>query len=143
MQCTHCGHALSNNSAICPNCGMLMTPDQLKMRKDFNGYNNPYVERLNKLNQNLVELERQIADTNAKKTMILERKKLNSNNDATLNNVLNLKEEILSIGKNINSLEDEIKALNSKKDELKTTLDSIDNEELILRKNYVPDLSLI
>ena len=94
---------------------------------------------LNKLNQNLVELERQIADTNAKKTMILERKKLNSNNDATLNNVLNLKEEILSIGKNINSLEDEIKALNSKKDELKTTLDSIDNEELILRKNYVTE----
>lgn len=94
---------------------------------------------LNKLNQNLVELERQIADTNAKKTMILERKKLNSNNDATLNNVLNLKEEILNIGKNINSLEDEIKALNSKKDELKTTLDSIDNEELILRKNYVTE----
>mgnify|MGYP000196354967 FL=1 len=94
---------------------------------------------LNKLNQNLVELERQIADTNAKKTMILERKKLNSNNDVTLNNVLNLKEEILSIGKNINSLEDEIKALNSKKDELKTTLDSIDNEELILRKNYVTE----
>ncbi len=94
---------------------------------------------LNKLNQNLVELERQIANTNAKKTMILERKKLNSNNDATLNNVLNLKEEILSIGKNINSLEDEIKALNSKKDELKTTLDSIDNEELILRKNYVTE----
>lgn len=94
---------------------------------------------LNKLNQNLVELERQIADTNAKKTMILERKKLNSNNDATLNNVLNLKEEILSIGKNINSLEDEMKALNSKKDELKTTLDSIDNEELILRKNYVTE----
>lgn len=94
---------------------------------------------LNKLNQNLVELERQIADTNAKKTMILERKKLNSNNDATLNNVLNLKEEILSISKNINSLEDEIKALNSKKNELKTTLDSIDNEELILRKNYVTE----
>lgn len=94
---------------------------------------------LNKLNQNLVELERQIADTNAKKTMILERKKLNSNNDATLNNVLNLKEEILSISKNINSLEDEIKALNSKKDELRTTLDSIDNEELILRKNYVTE----
>lgn len=94
---------------------------------------------LNKLNQNLVELEREIAETNAKKTMILERKKLNSNNDVTLNNVLNLKEEILSIGKNINSLEDEIKALNSKKDELKTTLDSIDNEELILRKNYVTE----
>lgn len=94
---------------------------------------------LNKLNQNLVELEREIAETNAKKTMILERKKLNSNNDVTLNNVLNLKEEILSIGKNINSLEEEIKTLNSKKDKLKTNMDSIDNEELILRKNYVTE----
>lgn len=94
---------------------------------------------LNKLNQNLVDLEREIADTNAKKTMILERKKLNSNNDVTLNNVLNLKEEILSIGKNINSLEEEIKTLNSKKEKLKSNLDSIDNEELILRKNYVTE----
>ena len=94
---------------------------------------------LNKLNQNLVELEREIAETNAKKTMILERKKLNSNNDVTLNNVLNLKEEILSIGKNINSLEEEIKTLNSKKEKLKTNMDSIDNEELILRKNYVTE----
>ncbi len=94
---------------------------------------------LNKLNQNLVELEREIAETNAKKTMILERKKLNSNNDVTLNNVLNLKEEILSIGKNINSLEEEIKTLNNKKDDLKANMDSIDNEELILRKNYVTE----
>ncbi len=94
---------------------------------------------LNKLNQNLVELEREIAETNAKKTMILERKKLNSNNDVTLNNVLNLKEEILSIGKNINSLEKEIKTLNSKKEKLKVNMDSIDNEELILRKNYVTE----
>ena len=94
---------------------------------------------LNKLNQNLVELEREIAETNAKKTLILERKKLNSNNDVTLNNVLNLKEEILSIGKNINSLEEEIKTLNSKKEKLKTNMDSIDNEELILRKNYVTE----
>lgn len=94
---------------------------------------------LNKLNQNLVDLEREIADANAKKTMILERKKLNSNNDVTLNNVLNLKEEILSIGKNINSLEGEIKTLNSKKDDLKANIDSIDNEELMLRKNYVTE----
>ena len=94
---------------------------------------------LNKLNQNLVDLEREIAETSAKKTMILERKKLNSNNDVTLNNVLNLKEEILSIGKNINSLEGEIKTLNSKKDDLKANIDSIDNEELMLRKNYVTE----
>lgn len=94
---------------------------------------------LNKLNQNLVDLEREIAETNAKKTMILERKKLNSNNDITLNNVLNLKEEILNISKNIKTLEEEIKSLNSKKCELKTNLDSIDNEELILRKDYVTE----
>ena len=94
---------------------------------------------LNKLNQNLVDLEREIAETNAKKTMILERKKLNSNNDVTLNNVLNLKEEILNISKNIKTLEEEIKSLNSKKCELKTNLDSIDNEDLILRRDYVTE----
>ena len=36
--------------------------------------------------------------------MILERKKLNSNNDVTLNNVLNLKEEILMNFKYLMSL---------------------------------------
>ena len=92
---------------------------------------------LNKLNQNLVDLERLIADTNAKKTLILERKKLNSNNDITLNNVLNLKEEVLSLEKNINSLEEEINTLDRKKDDLRASIDSLDNEELILRKDYV------
>lgn len=92
---------------------------------------------LNKLNQNLVDLERLIADTNAKKTLILERKKLNSNNDITLNNVLNLKEEVLSLEKNINSLEEEINTLNRKKDDLRASIDSLDNEELILRKDYI------
>lgn len=94
---------------------------------------------LNKLNQNLVELERLIADTNAKKTLILERKKLNSNNDITLNNVLNLKEEILSIKKNIDSLDEELEALNTKKETLKKDIDSLDNEELIQRKKYVTE----
>ncbi len=92
---------------------------------------------LNKLNQNLVDLERLIADTNAKKTLILERKKLNSNNDITLNNVLNLKEEVLSLEKNINSLEEEINTLDRKKDDLRASIDSLDDEELILRKDYV------
>lgn len=94
---------------------------------------------LNKLNQNLVELERLIADTNAKKTLILERKKLNSNNDITLNNVLNLKEEILSIKKNIDSLDEELEALNTKKETLKKDINYLDNEELIQRKNYVTE----
>ena len=94
---------------------------------------------LNKLNQNLVELERLIAETNAKKTLILERKKLNSNNDVTLNNVLNLKEEILSLGKNITSLEAELKELDAKKNNLRSSIDLVDNEELIVRKNYVTE----
>lgn len=94
---------------------------------------------LNKLNQNLVELERLIAEANAKKTLILERKKLNSNNDVTLNNVLNLKEEILSLGKNITSLEAELKELDTKKNNLRSSIDLVDNEELIVRKNYVTE----
>lgn len=94
---------------------------------------------LNKLNQNLVELERLIAEANAKKTLILERKKLNSNNDVTLNNVLNLKEEILNLGKNITSLEAELKELDTKKNNLRSSIDLVDNEELIVRKNYVTE----
>jgi uncharacterized membrane protein YvbJ len=52
MKCKYCGHALASDSAICPNCGMLMTDDQLKMRKSYNGYNNPYIKRLNDINKN-------------------------------------------------------------------------------------------
>ena len=51
LKCKHCGHALSNNSPICPHCGMLMSEEQLKRRKELNGYNNPYMQRLNKLNE--------------------------------------------------------------------------------------------
>ena len=55
MKCKYCGYALSNNSATCPHCGMLMTNEQLKRRKELNGYNNPYMERLNKLNEEKIK----------------------------------------------------------------------------------------
>ena len=55
MKCKYCGYSLSNNSATCPHCGMLMTEDQLKKRKELNGYNNPYMQRLNKLNEEKVK----------------------------------------------------------------------------------------
>ena len=55
MKCKYCGYSLSNNSATCPHCGMLMTQDQLKRRKEINGYNNPYMERLNKLNEEKIK----------------------------------------------------------------------------------------
>lgn len=51
MKCKYCGYSLSNNSPICPHCGMLMTEEQQKKRKELNGYNSPYMERLNKLNK--------------------------------------------------------------------------------------------
>ena len=55
MKCKYCGYSLSNNSAICPHCGMLMDEDQLKRRKELNGYNNPYMNRLNKLNEDKIK----------------------------------------------------------------------------------------
>lgn len=51
MHCKNCGHALSLNSAVCPNCGMLMTEEQMKTKKEINGYNNPYMQRLNEINK--------------------------------------------------------------------------------------------
>ena len=55
MKCKKCGHALSNNSVLCPFCGTLMTEEQLKRRKELNGYNNRYIERLNKLNEDKIK----------------------------------------------------------------------------------------
>lgn len=55
MKCKYCGYSLSNNSATCPHCGMLMTDDQLKRRKELNGYNNPYMQRLNKLGEERIK----------------------------------------------------------------------------------------
>lgn len=55
MKCKYCGYSLSNNSAICPHCGMLMDEEQLKNRKEMNGYNNPYMQRLNKLNEEKIK----------------------------------------------------------------------------------------
>ena len=51
MHCKNCGHALSLNSAVCPFCGMLMSSEQMKRRKEINGYNNPYMQKLNKINK--------------------------------------------------------------------------------------------
>ena len=55
MKCKYCGFALSNNRATCPHCGMLMTQEQLKTRKEMNGYKNPYMEVLDKLNKQKIE----------------------------------------------------------------------------------------
>lgn len=51
MKCKYCGAALDYKKAICPKCGKLLTPDQMQERKEYNGYNNPYAQRLDELNK--------------------------------------------------------------------------------------------
>ena len=60
MHCKYCGSSLSNLSNICPNCGRLMSNEQLKIKKDINGYNNPYVQRLNELNKKEYETNNKV-----------------------------------------------------------------------------------
>lgn len=58
MKCKFCGHSLSLNQATCPNCGMLMDNEQLKRKKELNGENSPYMQKLNELNKNKYKLEK-------------------------------------------------------------------------------------
>ena len=52
MRCEFCGHALGTNDAYCPNCGRLISKEQMAERKKMNGALNPYARRLNELNKN-------------------------------------------------------------------------------------------
>ena len=73
MKCRKCGHALSNNRATCPNCGTLMTQEQLRLKKDINGINNPYMERLNQLNKEKIKnkIEENEEPNNIKQMLII------------------------------------------------------------------------
>ena len=53
MKCKYCGYALPKNSPVCPHCKRIMSKDQLEIRKELNGANNPYAERLEKLNYDM------------------------------------------------------------------------------------------
>jgi uncharacterized membrane protein YvbJ len=52
MRCKKCGHALGSMKAICPNCGALMNEEQMKYRKEMNGVNNPYMQKLFNMSEN-------------------------------------------------------------------------------------------
>ena len=71
MKCKYCGHALATNQATCPHCGMLMSEDQLKRRKEINGVNNAYMQRLNELNKNKYKLEKNEEPNNVKQILII------------------------------------------------------------------------
>lgn len=65
MNCKRCGHALPSNNAICPNCGAMMTKDQLSIRKEINGANNPYMKRLEEIkNRNIMNKSEEKSNTN-------------------------------------------------------------------------------
>lgn len=51
MVCKKCGHALGSKEAICPNCGALMSREQLDIRKEMNKGKNPYLERIYNIKQ--------------------------------------------------------------------------------------------
>lgn len=51
MQCKYCGSSISNLSNICPNCGRLISYEQQIIKKDINGINDPYINKLNELNK--------------------------------------------------------------------------------------------
>ncbi len=55
MKCEFCGYALPKNSPVCPHCKRIMSKEQLEIRKELNGVNNPYVERLEKIKYDMLK----------------------------------------------------------------------------------------
>ena len=51
MVCRKCGHALGSKEAICPNCGAMMSKEQLEIRKELNKDKNIYQERIYNIKQ--------------------------------------------------------------------------------------------
>ena len=51
MKCKYCGEAIPSKLAYCPKCKRMLSDEQLTMRKEMNGYKNPYMQRLEKLNE--------------------------------------------------------------------------------------------
>jgi len=65
MVCKRCGHALASNSAICPNCGMMMSQEDLRKRREMNGANNPYMKRLDDIrDKNIMNRNEEKTNTN-------------------------------------------------------------------------------
>ena len=65
MYCSRCGAALSSKSPLCPKCHAMMSSEQLQQRKEINGANNAYMERLDVINKrNEGYREKKITNTN-------------------------------------------------------------------------------
>lgn len=63
--CKKCGHALSSNSALCPNCGSMMDNRQLEIRKGLKNNNSAYLDRLDAIrSRNIMNKNEEKSNTN-------------------------------------------------------------------------------
>lgn len=92
---------------------------------------------INKHQEELAKLEHEIADTNAKKIILTERQKLASTKDSLEANILNLKEEILNIEKNLKTLTLENQMLIDKKNDIQNKIQNLSSDEQHNRKELV------
>ncbi len=92
---------------------------------------------INKHQEELAKLEHEIADTNAKKIILTERQKLASTKDSLEANILNLKEEILNIEKNLKTLTLENQMLIDKKNDIQNKMQNLSFDEQHNRKELV------
>jgi uncharacterized membrane protein YvbJ len=68
MFCKYCGHALANNSMICPNCGKMITAAQ---RNKLQIKEQQYLDLLHKTqDKNLLYKDDKNPNNNSRKTMV-------------------------------------------------------------------------
>ena len=102
-----------------------------------------YDEKYSKLSEELINLNKVIAELEMQKQLITERKKYEVDDLKLQNNILTLKEEELTISKNISTLESEIKDLNESLDSKLKSKKNIDDDILNLtHKHYTYQASL-
>ena len=94
-------------------------------------------EDYNNKSEDLIKLNKNIADLETKKQLTLERKKYEVDDIKLSNNILNLKEEELTINKNITTLSKELDNLNKSLDKELNNKKNLDDEILDLtHKHY-------
>lgn len=92
-------------------------------------------EEITTKNEELINLQKEISELQAKKQLVIERKKYEVDDAKLQDNIILLKEEELSLAKNIKTLEQEITNLNNEVAEKQETKDKIDEENLTITRN--------
>lgn len=72
MHCKYCGAAIPYNSSICPNCGRMISKDQLlEQQRMNNGMDNGYLKKIESLNRKYENKEVNKDKTNIKGYLII------------------------------------------------------------------------